>query len=347
MHRSKATYPAIRPAARMATWLCAVIALCGPMAPHAEMRPTDDMRLAALVPPPAEPAFRLRLAAAGSFNVPAARAGDTVLYRLRVEWDDIPAAVMLMPSGELEAPGFLPAGVSTLHRKSTVNGTVMNVTTFTYRLVAREAGTAKVAPFTLRYHNGLTGREEGVSVAGTFLEIAPGRKPLMQRTGIRILGVLVIIAALAGLWRRLSARRRLRQQNGETDVGALRNDSDARVSSGLSSLKRRCDTAESRVWLTDAERLCTEFLCRRLGVANPAQVRFEAALDQYLGRNTPAGPGEAAAWSKLRDLFHEARYSGARLEPHELRNACRHLSVCLQPASLQPSSLHHQGEQPS
>jgi hypothetical protein len=247
----------------------------------------------------------------------------------------------------------MSVGVSTVHRKSSVNGVIVNVTEFTYALVPREPGTAKVAPFILRYHNGLTGREEGVDVPGSLLEIAPARKPLMQRTGtwiVGILGVLVAIATLAGLWRRFDSRRKMRQQGAKSGGGELHNDPDAPLSSDLSALKRRCDTAESRVWLADAERLCTEFLCRKLGVANPTHVRFEAALDQYLGRNASIGPTDpetAATWSKLRDLFHEARYAGTRKEPHELREALRYITVCLQPSSLQLSNLEYQGERQS
>jgi hypothetical protein len=278
---------------------------------------------------PAAPA--LRLSARGAFDVPSARAGDTVRYRLRVEWREVPAAVMLLPREELETPGFLPAGSSTVHRKSSGDGSpdgALNVTEYTYALVAREAGTGRVAPFALRYHNGLTGREEAVGVPGALLEITPAPRPLAQRPAVRILAALLLVliaaAALAALWRRRLKRlknRRLAPPSpaGETDPFAA----------GIEMLQRRCDAADSRLWLAEAERLCTQFLCGRLGVSHPGNVRFEAVLEAWRARRPGMPPGEADGWTTLRDLFHEARYAGGRREPHVLRDACRHLKNCL------------------
>jgi hypothetical protein len=318
------SFPAIGPAAGTLGLLSLAAILC--LSAQARdvaggLDAMNGMRLASLAQTPPEPA--LRLTAKGSFDAAAARAGDTVRYRLRVEWRDVPAAVMLLPREALETPGFMPAGSSTVHRKSAANEGTLNVTEYTYKLVAMEAGTARVAPFALRYHNGLTGREESVNVPGALLEIAPARKPFTQRTGVRVLAFLIVLAVLLELLRRRLRERRARREKRPAPPMAPRHEAE------IASLQRRCEAADSRAWLTDAERLCTEFLCRQLGASNPANVRFEAALDRYLARNPGTAPGEAAAWSKLRDLFHEARYAGGRRQPHELREACFHLNACL------------------
>jgi hypothetical protein len=276
---------------------------------------------------PAAPA--LRLSARGSFDsAPAARVGDTVRYRLRVEWREVPAAVMLLPREELETPGFLPAGSSTVHRKSSGggDGSVLNVTEYTYALVPLEAGTAKVAPFALRYHNGLTGREEAVNVPGSLLEIAPARKPLSERTGVRVLAaVLIGLGAAEALRRLLGGLKRRRRR--EAPAGTA--PANAPFAAEIEALQRRCEAADSRAWLAEAERLCTGFLCRRLGASDTANVRFEAALERYRAGRPALPPGEAESWITLRDLFHEARYAGGRREPHVLRDACRHMKNCL------------------
>lgn len=274
----------------------------------------------------ADPA--LRLVARGSFDVPAARVGDTVQYRLRVEWRDVPAAVMLLPQSELESPGLRPAGRSATHRVrsgGTAAGEGLNVTEYLYLLVARDAGTARVAPFALRYHNGLNGREESVNVPGTMLKISPALVPFTQRTSVRALAVLIAAAVLAAGLRSALKRRRKR-----TERSAAAKPESSPFLSEIDALRTRCETADSRAWLTDAERLCTGYLCRRLGVPRTEHVRFEAALDRYLERNQTLPPVAAESWVKLRDLFHEARYAGRRREPHELREACHRMKHCLQ-----------------
>src|SRR5690606_24715656 len=117
----------------------------GAPATHAALR-SEAPATGRLAPLAAEPT--LRLTTRGDFDVPAARVGDTVRYRLRVEWTDVPATVMLLPRETLETPGLGAAGLSTLHRKRVDDGVVRNVTEYVYTLVAREAGRARVAPFT-------------------------------------------------------------------------------------------------------------------------------------------------------------------------------------------------------
>lgn len=272
--------------------------------------------------PASAPEPALRLSAQGPFDAATARAGDTVTYRLRVEWEDVPAAVMLLPLDRLETPGFEAAGSSVSHRKTVSGGRNRNVTEYAFALVPREPGTARVAPFELRYRNGLTGRDEAVNVPGAAIDVAPARAPLLRSAFLLVLAGLAAAALLAfGLPRLRRARRKAPEAPAETPFDAE-----------LALLRKRCDSAEVRAWAADAERLCTLFLCRRLGIARPANVRFEAALDQYLSRPREVGPLESAGWAALRELFHEARYAGPRRDPDALAEACRHLKNCLNPS---------------
>lgn len=263
----------------------------------------------------------LRLEARGAFDTPTARVGDTVAYRLRVEWNEVPAAVMLLTREDLEIPGMTAAGTSTRHSKTAAGGLLTSAAEFTYRFVAREPGTARVEPFRFRYHNGLTGREEDVPVTGATLEITPVPATLARRfAGVAAGGLLLLGAAACVL---LLARRR---------TLAARNGAPAAETAALESLRRRCrdrEDVDAAAWTADAERLCTRHLCRRLGIANPANVRFEAALDRYLDRRPAPPPDEAFAWSTLRGFFHDARLA-ARRDARDLREACRHLETCLQ-----------------
>lgn len=270
----------------------------------------------------------LRLSASGAFDAASAHAGDTVRYRVRVEWEDVPAAVMLLPMDRLETPGFLPAGGSVLHRKTITGGKSLNVTEYAYLLVAREAGTARVAPFALRYRNGLTGRDESVNVPGAALEIAPARAPLARRPLVWILAVLAFLS-LAGFGLRALRRARKSRLGPRAEPPSP---AESPLDAEIAALRKRCETADARAWAADAERLCTRFLCERLGVTRPENVRFEAALDQYLARRRGIGPGAEESWAALRELFHEARYAGGRREPHALLEACRHLKTCLHPS---------------
>jgi hypothetical protein len=287
------------------------------------------------------PALSLRAAdlraaptAKGSFSVPSARAGDTVEYRLRVEWRDGPAAIMVLPPrDELKTPGFTVIGQSALHRKTASAGLVRNVSDFSYLLVARDEGQGRVSPFLMRYHDGLSDRVESVPVEGSTLEIGPARVPFLQRWGVRAGAAFLALCLGAGLllaWTLAAAKRARRTRPAEAV------ELEDEFTRGVASLKARCEAADSRLWLRDAEKLCVAYLCRGLGVSKVRDVRFEAALDQYLARRPPQNPGEDESWTKLRDLFHEARYAGGRKQPHELREACRHLKICLSPG-LRPN----------
>jgi hypothetical protein len=272
--------------------------------------------------------FDAGLRAKGSFSVPGARAGDTVEYRLRVEWREVPAALtVLPPRDEVRTPGFRVIGQSALHRKTASAGTVRNTSEFSYFLVAREEGLGRIEPFALRYRDGLSGRVESVPVSASSLEIGPARTPLMRRPAVQIGVAILSVAGIALLIGAGVKNRRSRPPGTETDR------EENEFTRAVAGLKNRCEAADSRQWLRDAEQLTVAYLCRDLGISNLRDVRFEAALDHYLARKPPDSPGEAESWTKLRDLFHEARYAGGRKEPHELREACRHLKAAMERAS--------------
>lgn len=281
----------------------------------------------------------LRIHAEGVFelrdNRPV-RVGDTVVYRLRVSWNEVPAAVRLSPRAALEAPGFIVAGSSITHARTsrasalTGAGDPAGRTDYVYSLVPREAGVARVAPFVVRYHNGLTGREEELNVAGASITVAPAAAPVWRRTSTWV-SLSVVIAAILGFLffaarGKTAARRRAPSASGAT---AATGRAETPEAAAIAALRARCDGADGLQWMADAERLCVSWLCRRLGVANPDHVRFEAALDRYLDRQPALSLAARDGWTTLRELFHEARYGRVRREPHELHDVCGILKTCL------------------
>jgi hypothetical protein len=270
----------------------------------------------------------LRLSVHGEFRQTEARVGDTVVYRVRVEWQDVPAAVMLLPLPQLETPGFVSVGGSTEHRKKLSGGKSMNVTEYAYALVAREPGVARVAPFSLNYRNGLTGRDESVGVPGASIEISAAPVPWARRPATWVLAALVLLTGAGWAVRTVARAWKKRRATGAMTPSPKESPLDAEIA----LLRARCESADARAWTADAEKLCTRFLCDRLGVTRTENVRFEAALDQYLQRGRDTSPEVIAGWNALRELFHEARYAGARREPHALLEACRHLKTCLNPS---------------
>lgn len=271
----------------------------------------------------------LRLQATASFLSTPVRAGDTARYRIRVEWADVPAAVMLLPPVRLEAPGLEPAGREIVHRKTTGPDGSRNLTEITYAFVARTPGAVRIAPSTLRYHNGLSGREETVGLPGALLEVSPpaASRALFAAACAALAGIIALAGFLA--WKASRKRRAGTATGNVPDPGPA-----TPWASGLEALRRRCDparggVADPRAWLADAEALCTRALCTRIGVNDPSHVRFEAALDRYLARKAEHPAAEAHAWATLRDLFHEARYAGATPGAEALRSACHHLQTCL------------------
>ncbi len=281
--------------------------------------------------PRAEPVLRLR--AEGAFELApdrTVRVGDTVVYRLRVSWNEVPAAVRLGPRATLEAPGFFVASSSVVHARASRSGALTGGdepavrTDYIYRLVPREAGVARVSPFVVRYHNGLTGRDEEVSVPGATLTVSPPFIPLHQRMSILVLLGAAALAAFA-----VSLVLLVRKRRAAPDAALPAPPSDVPEAAALTALRARCDAADSRLWMADAERLCIAWLCRKLGVTHPDHVRFEAALDRYLDRNPALSLAARNGWTTLRELFHENRYAGVRHEPHELHETCSLLKACL------------------
>lgn len=272
-----------------------------------------------------EPVLDIR--AQASFDEPArrpVRAGDTVVYRLRVEWKDFPAAVMLGPRETLDAPGFIRAGTSVEHARAGV-GEWTNRTDFVYALVPREAGTARVAAFSLRYHNGLTGREEELKVPAATLSVLPPRATWFRDILPWAGGALALLAA--GITLAVFARR-ARARRAGAPAGAAAPEATPE-SAAIARLRARVDVADGAVWIRDAERLCIDWLSRRLGVTNTDHVRFDAALDEYLRRHPGLSLAARRSWTTLRELFHEARYAGTPPEPHRRHETCRHLENCL------------------
>ncbi len=266
----------------------------------------------------------VKLSAQGMFATEKAAAGDTVEYRLRVEWKDMQIPVVVLAPESLETPGFHVAGQSATHRKTAENGEVRNVTEFAYKLVPKAPGSARVASLKLRYLTGLSSREEALYVPGAFLDIAPAKIPLRDRGWFRalLLAGFAVAAIMGGLsaWKAAQSKRQRTQNSRNKDFAP-----------SFRALKGRWNTAESRAWIEDAERLSCEFLGQQLGAEAPASARFDALLDLYLGQSpTKAnGPEEIAGWDRLRDLFRHARYAGGRKEPHELQDAYRVLKTCL------------------
>jgi hypothetical protein len=231
---------------------------------------------------------------------------------------------MVMAPESLETPGFRAAGQSAVHRKIAENGEIRNVTEFTYKLVPKAPGSARVAPLKLRYRTGMSHREEVFYVPGAFLDIGPSAMPLRNRPWFRRLlaAGFAVAAALGGhgIWRAIRSRRK-----------KLAASSDRDFAPAFRALKGRWETAESRVWLEEAERLCRDFLGHQLGAKATAPARFDDLLDLYLAQSPTKtrGPVEVEDWGRLRDLFRHARYAGGRREPHELRDAYRALKSCL------------------
>ena len=99
--------------------------------------------------------------------------------------------------------------------------------------------------------------------------------------------------------------------------------------SEVQSLKGRWNTADSRIWIQDVEKVCIDYLQHTLGKQAPQTTRFEILLDTSLAKNPNLDSRETEGWNKLRELFHQARYAGGRKEPHELQDTYRILKTCL------------------
>ncbi len=265
------------------------------------------------------PEESVQVSARGAFLTEHAAVGDTAVYRLLVEWKDTQVPVVVLAPDSLETPGFRIVDQSATHRKTAENGEVRNATEFTYKLMANAPGEAKVSSLKLRYLTGFSNREEALYVPASFINVDPAHVPLWERPWLQVLALLVLAGILGWSGKRLleSARKRRRLARETKQRGF---DPEVRA------LKGRWNTADSRVWIEDAEKVCIDFLRHNLGINAPGS-RFEILLEQYLSRNP--GPGETEAWNKLRELFHHARYAGGRKEPHELQENYRILKTCL------------------
>jgi hypothetical protein len=260
----------------------------------------------------------LGLSAQGSFSTHKAAVGDTLHYRIRVEWSDQRIPVAVLPPDSLSTPGFRVVAQSTSHKKTASSSGVRNVTEFDIALVGLTPGTGRVEGLRMRYRTGLAPREESLFIPAATLELDPALIALTDRLWVRLL--LVILALLAvGFsgwkgWGILRARREAAKPKRRNFVGEA------------SDLKLRLKSADSRAWLKDAEALCLEYLNQETAPES-AVTQFDQALDAFYKKRGVDQPRQE--WEKLRELFVQARWSAERREPHELADAFRTLKHCL------------------
>ncbi|HAO99379.1 MAG TPA: hypothetical protein DCQ83_04985 [Fibrobacteres bacterium] len=264
------------------------------------------------------PVEAVQLSAKGSFQSDHVAVGDTLIYRLLVEWKDERLPVVVLAPENMETPGFKIADQSTAHRKTVENGEVRNTTEFTYKLVPKVPGAAKVSALKLRYLTGFSNREEALYVPASFIDVEPAHVPLWKRWWFQLIAGIVILAGL--IW---GGRRAL--QTAKTNQQKSQATKNRDFSPDVKALRGRWNTADSRVWLEDAEKVCLEYLRHQLGKSAPENPKFELLLEAYLARHS----GETGEWSKLREAFHHARYAGGRKEPYELQDTYRTLKTCL------------------
>ncbi len=273
----------------------------------------------------AAPEEAIKLTAKGSFLSEHAGVGDTIEYQLLVQWQDSRIPVVVLAPDSLETPGFRVADQSATHRKVVENGEARNTTEFLYKLVARTQGAGRVSALKLRYLTGFSNREEALYVPGAFMDIGPEHIPLWKRLWFQLILGIILLAGV--IWSGFRLSRSLSLSKGRRNA---QNSKQRDFSPEVKGLKGRWNTADSRSWIEDSEKICLEFLRYHIGTAGTKSsetTRFETLLDQYLIRHP--NPQEAEGWNKLRELFHHARYAGGRKEPHELQDTYRILKTCL------------------
>ena len=270
-------------------------------------------------PPVTEEA--IKLSAEGKFAVQQAEVGDTVEYTIHVEWKDLRIPVMVLPPESLETPGFRITGQRTTQRKIANATEILNDMQFLFKLVPKLPGNAKVGSFKLKYITGLSNHEETFLVPSAFLDIYPAHIPFYSRFWFQLLACLLFLSALFfGIWKwiltlKAGRYRALKAKNRDFTPEIL-------------SLKGRWNSADSKTWITDAEKISQAWLMHKLSSPSSSQDRFEDLLSKYLSTVKPPTP-EVEGWDHLKELFHHARYAGGRKDPHELQDAYRTLKTCL------------------
>lgn len=264
----------------------------------------------------------VRLSAQGAFSLAAPRVGDSLEYRISVEWEDTEVPVVVLAPDSAVFPGFRILGEATRHRKSADGQAIRNHTDFIYRLRAATQGPGKAAALKVRYLTGISHNEEAVYVPSTLIDIGPAPVRLLDMLWVKIVLSLAALAAAVGLgWAvfRFAARRRAQAAPKKADWRPE-----------VETLKSRLRAAQnnpdaSQAFLLEMESVAVRFLAEEVG-PREGKARFEALADAYLAQGRG---GEAAEWDKLRDLFRHARFAGGHKEPHELQDGFRTFRKCL------------------
>jgi hypothetical protein len=306
------------------------------------------------MPPEAAPMEAVKLSTQGHFTSPSPRVGDSLDYRVEVEWEDTQVPVIVLAPDSVDFPGFKVIGQATVHKKLAAGASVRNHTEFVFRLRAQTQGPGKAASMKLRYLTGLSRAEEAVFIPTALTDIQPAPVRLFDRLWFKALMILVILggAGAIGLASfKLASRKRAEKAPKREDL-----------SPAVAALKNRLRSAQnspdaSKEILLEMERLATRFLRDEIDGAGTSKAknpeaaagasasapRFEPLLAAYLsgpGASAAQGAGAADAtdakaggtaqdWARLAELFKHARFAGGYKEPHELQDAFRTFRKCL------------------
>lgn len=255
---------------------------------------SDSVVAAPEIEMPTPEQLGISISAGPQGGMPAVTVGDTFEFPVTVSWGVQGSALLVVPTGTANAKGLTQVGMSQESARSVKDGKEVASITFTYKILAADTGNLHIPAmrFEIPTQMGqpLDLRSESVDV-----RVNEPFNPLPLAVGL----IVAVCVLLAGLWR-------VKRRAAVREAAAAKNAAEDALRERMMVLKQRVNTADSREWLLELERICKEYVAEKFGMAASA-----VNLDNLVK------DGNLEGWESLVEEFAHARYGGGKRDGFE------------------------------
>ena len=230
-------------------------------------------------------------------GMPAVTLGDTFEFPVTVSWSVQGSALLVVPTGSVNAKGLTQVAMSQESSRSVKDGKEVASITFTYKIAAQDTGNLHVPALRFEIPTQV-GQPIDLRSESVDVRVDAPFNPLPLVVGL----IVAVCVLFAGLWR-------MRRRKAARVAVAERSAAENALREQMMVLKQRVNAADSREWLLELEGVCKGYLARRLGLPAASAVNLDALVKD----------GKLEGWEGIVEEFAHARYGGGKRDGFENR----------------------------